>query len=71
MLKGPRGIPKKEFIHFLHISQGSSSEVDTLVELSHGLRFLTQEAWHIIDGQMVRIDKMLTGLIRKLYKPSR
>lgn len=57
---------KKEFIQFLHISQGSLSELDTLMEVAHGLRYLTQEAWETIDVQMIQIDKMITGLIRKL-----
>ena len=60
---------KKEFMQYLHISQGSLSELDTLLELSRGLKYLTQEAWNVIDAQMVRIDKMISGLIRKLQHP--
>ncbi len=62
---------KKEFIRFLHISQGSLSELDALVELSRSLQYLTQEAWGLIDVQMVKIDKMISGLIRKLQQPSK
>jgi four helix bundle protein len=53
-------------MQFLHISQGSLSELDTLMEVAHGLRYFTQEAWNTIDAPMIQIDKMITGLIRKL-----
>ena len=58
---------KKEFIQFLHISQGSLSELDTLIELAHTLRYVTQEAWAKLDMQMIQIDKMVTGLIKNLH----
>lgn len=58
---------KKEFIQFLHISQGSLSELDTLIELARTLRYFTQKAWAQVDMQMIQIDKMLTGLIKKLH----
>lgn len=61
---------KKEFMQFLHISQGSLSELDTLMELARGLRYLTQEAWETINAQMIQIDKMITGLLRKLQQKS-
>ncbi len=32
---------KKEFLQFLHISQGSFSELDTLIALARSLRYLT------------------------------
>ncbi len=62
---------KKEFIQFLHISQGSLSELDTLIELSRTLKYLTQEAWNLIDVQMLTIDKMISGLIRKLQQSTK
>ncbi len=57
---------KKEFSQFLHISQGSLSELDTLIELARTLRYVTKEAWAKVDVQMIQIDKMVTGLIKKL-----
>lgn len=35
---------KTEFMTFLHVSRGSWREVDTLIELARGVRYLTQEA---------------------------
>jgi four helix bundle protein len=57
---------KKEFMQFLHISQGSLSELDTLNELARVLRYLSQEAWNTINSQLLQIDKMITGLIKQL-----
>ncbi len=56
---------KKEFANYLHMAQGSLSELDTLLELATRLRYLMPERWNALDPQMVRIDKMLTGLIRR------
>lgn len=55
---------KKEFINYLHMAQGSFSELDTHLELAKRLRYLAQDNWTIIDKRMERIDKMLSGLIR-------
>jgi len=59
---------KKEFMQFLHISQGSLSELDTLIELARSLRDLTQETLHALDSHMIQIDKMMTGLIKNLQR---
>ncbi len=55
---------KKEFINYLHMAQGSLSELDTHLELSRRLGYLAQESWTSLDKQVERIDKMLSGLIR-------
>jgi len=54
---------RKEFINFLHMSQGSLSELDTLLELSSRLQYLDLAEWHTMDLRLERIDKMPTGLI--------
>jgi len=59
---------KREFANFLHIAQGSLSELDTQLELAHRLGFLPETSWREIDSRMVQIDKMLTGLIRHVTK---
>ena len=55
---------KKEFTNYLHMAQGSLSELDTQLELAKNLGYLISDDWKSIDGQMERIDKMITGLIR-------
>lgn len=62
---------KKEFINYLHIAQGSLSELDTQMELAKRLGYLVQESWARLDGQIERIDKMLSGLIRHLRSSKR
>ena len=54
---------KKEFVNYLHMAQGSLSELDTHLELARRLGYLAQENWVILDGTIERIDKMLRGLI--------
>ena len=56
---------KKEFINFLHIAQGSISELDTQLEIAKRLAYLRLEQLAVVDAQMIRIDKMLTGLIHQ------
>ena len=55
---------KKEFINYLHMAQGSLSELDTHLELARRLGYLVQDSWAMLDRQDARIDKMLSGLIR-------
>lgn len=55
---------RKEFVNYLHMAQGSLSELDTQLELARRLGYLTRDIWMIFDGQVERIDKMLSGLIR-------
>ena len=59
---------KKEFKNFLSMAQGSLSELDTQLELSVLLSYLNKESLKEITEEMLKIDKMLTGLIRSLTK---
>ncbi len=61
---------KKEFVNFLHIAQGSLSELDTQLELSRELGFLSAECWKQLDLMVMRVDKMLSGLIRSIKSPN-
>ena len=54
----------KEFIQFLHMAQGSLSEMDTLLELALRLGYLSSRDWETLVPNMERVDKMLSGLIR-------
>jgi four helix bundle protein len=59
---------KKEFQNFLSIAQGSLSELDTQLELSVMLGYIEEMQYSEISTVLVRIDKMLTALIRSLSK---
>ena len=62
---------KKEFANYIHIAQGSLSELDTHLEISRRLNYVPDGDWEKLDGQVQRIDKMLSGLLRHLKKSSR
>jgi four helix bundle protein len=62
---------KKEFANYIHIAQGSLSELDTHLEIARRLNYLPDLDWKKLDGQIQRIDKMLSGLLRYLKKNSR
>lgn len=55
---------KKEFINFLHIAQGSLSELDTQLELSRRLEFIDEDTWKWLNDKLIEEDKVLSGLIR-------
>jgi four helix bundle protein len=59
---------KKEFTNYLHMAQGSLSELDTQMELAKRLGYVDDESRKSLDQKMERIDKMITGLIRHLNK---
>jgi four helix bundle protein len=61
---------KKEFRYFVSMAQGSLSELDTQLELSVLLGYLSKDDLQEITNQLLGVDKMLTGLIRSLsFKP--
>jgi four helix bundle protein len=55
---------KKELANFLHIAQGSLSELDTQLDISLNLGYLALEDRNRLDELLVRVDKMLTAFIR-------
>jgi four helix bundle protein len=55
---------QKEFAQFLHIAQGSLSELDTQLELARTFEYVTREEWEKIDAMLQEEDKILSGLIR-------
>lgn len=59
---------KKEFRNFLHVAQGSLSELDTQIEIASRLGYLDGKSRKDLDEKMEPIDKMITGLIRHLSK---
>lgn len=59
---------KKEFIQFLHMAQGSLSELDTHLEIALRVDYLKEIALQEVSILMNDIDKMLTGLIKSLKR---
>jgi four helix bundle protein len=59
---------KREFKNFVSMAQGSLSELDTQLEIAVLLGYLSKEKIEEIEGHLLRIDRMLSGLIRSLTK---
>ena len=57
---------KKEFLHFINIAQGSLSELDTQIELSIMLDYISKEEYDELMEKLKIISKMLFGLSRSL-----
>jgi four helix bundle protein len=55
---------KKEFVNYLHMAQGSLSELDTQIEIAIRLGYLGDRDVKELENKMQRVDKMLSGLIR-------
>jgi four helix bundle protein len=58
---------KKEFIQFLSIAQGSTSELETQLIISNNLGFLKNDDMFLLE-ELDQISRMIIGLIRTLKK---
>ncbi len=54
----------KELIHFLFISLGSASEIETQLLISHRLEFLSDIDYMRLNNSIIEIIKMLSALIK-------
>lgn len=62
LAEGAARVSTSEFRQFLSIARSSLSELDTQLDLSLELGFITEQARSDIDRLLTRIDKMLFGL---------
>ncbi|MFA6980588.1 MAG: four helix bundle protein [Ignavibacteriaceae bacterium] len=53
-------------LHFLNIADGSLSEIDTQLEISLRLRYLSMDDFELVMKKVTLVEKLLSGLIRKL-----
>lgn len=60
----------KDYVRFLQIARGSLYEVQTLLELSNGLDYISKDAFTDIYKRSREIEAMLQSLINKLKKYS-
>ncbi|MGA1863050.1 four helix bundle protein [Deferribacter thermophilus] len=56
----------KEFIQFLYISLGSTSEVETQLIIAKELNFINENELDYLLNKIEKIKKMLNGLIKHL-----
>ena len=54
----------KEFVQFLHIAMGSSSELETQIIICKNLEYIGVEEMNTVLEKVYDIRKMLTGLLR-------
>ncbi len=60
----------KEFIYFLYISLGSSSEVKSMLYLAERLNYISKEEMSEANAKTTEIGKIIFGLIRSLSNSS-
>lgn len=56
------------YIQFLHISQGSARELETLIELSNDLGYLKAADFNTLNEPLSRVIMMLGRLIRAIER---
>lgn len=54
----------KEFIHFLYISLGSISELETQFIISKNLEYINNDIFYLINSLIVELKKLISGLIK-------
>lgn len=60
----------KELARFLHISLGSAKELEYQLLLARDLFYVTPEAYQTLQGQMLEIQNMIAGFIKRLRTPA-
>jgi len=64
--EGSGGKSKNEFLHFLNISNGSSFELETQINISNDLQYISDEMEKELIEELHIIQKMLYKLIQSL-----
>lgn len=57
---------KPDYLQFLKISRGSCAEIETQLIISKNLKFLNENDYMKLNGNIIEILKMLNGLINSL-----
>ena len=69
--EGYRRGHRKEYIQFLYMAQGSCSELETLISISHDLSLIPEQAFQELCSLQEEVSKLLNGLISSLSRSSR
>jgi four helix bundle protein len=59
---------KKEFVNYLHMAQGSLSELDTQLVIASRLDYISIDNHKEMENSIETISKMITGLIKSLKR---
>ena len=57
-----------EIVQFLHVSLGSSNELDTQLAISYEVSFLDEVAYNEISGLNIEVNKMISSLLYRRKK---
>ncbi len=57
---------KKEFIQFLYVAYGSSSELETQLQLAFDLKYINKNNYLETTSLLIEVRKMLNSLISKI-----
>jgi four helix bundle protein len=57
---------KADKIHFLNITNGSLSEIDTQLEIALRLNYIVEAEFEKLESELITVQKLLSGLIRSL-----
>jgi four helix bundle protein len=60
-----------EFVRFLQIARGSSSEMEHHLLLARDLKFLMNEAHRDLEKKVMEVQRMLTSLVASIEEGSR
>ncbi len=64
--EGAQRQSRAEYVKFLYISFGSCAEVETFLEISFKLKYLSKESFDQFSAELATIGKMLNAMIKKL-----
>ena len=53
-------------LHFLNIANGSLSEIDTQIEISFRLNYISNSVKENFEKRLITVQKLLSGLIRSM-----
>jgi len=56
----------KDFLRFLHLAQGSLSEVEYYLHLAKRLSYMNEENYLKLEEQRAEVGRLLYGLIRSI-----
>ena len=59
---------KKEYVHFLYIARGSLYECITLLVIFKKRKWISGEAFSILEANAKEIARMLTGLAKSIKR---
>lgn len=68
VVEGYRRGTRKDYLHFLNMSDSSLSELEAGFEVCLDLGFLKEESYEILEGKRSEVGYLLSRLIKSLKK---